>query len=342
MNLGLELVRSENMTEGLETYRDAFDLMSELPAADVAPELREVLLTQFTSHLYKVRRHQDVVEVLDSPLARSAGLTASLHLALGLSQFELGNYADAAEQMRQCLAKRTLPALSPINTDILTAMPSHCLALALAKMNDVNGAERAFQAAMAEPGKIESVKLDYAKFLAGTNRVVDALHKLHELVAVNCSDAVLWRTGGEIALSRPDFLKFAIDWTGEAMRYVGSDPAIVMQRAETLMLSGNITGAGELWEQIWNKGQQPRALAALILCQTVDSQITYGPDDGAQETAVSREFIAWYQRLLAMRAMTVANSINEQLDKLSRTLPTAAKRIESALAGVPRKEALVS
>ncbi|HTV41928.1 MAG TPA: glycosyltransferase [Candidatus Sulfotelmatobacter sp.] len=342
MNLGLELVRSENVTEGLEKYREAFQLMSELPSADLAPELREVLLTQFTSHLYKVRRHEEVVELLNSTLAKSGGLTASLHLALGLSQFELKNYAEAAEQMRQCLAKRHYPALSPINTDILTAMPNHCMALALGKINDVNGAEKAFQAALAETGKIENVKLDYAKFLAGTNRPVEALKKLHECVAANCGNAALWRAGGEIALSCPDFLKFAVDWTGEAMRYVGNDPVIVMQRAETLMLSGDTAAAANLWEQIWNKAQQPRALAALILCQAVDSQITYGPDDGAQEAAASREFIFWYQRLLVMRANTVANGINEQLDKLSRTLPTAAKRIEIALAGVQKKEELVS
>ncbi|HEV2454238.1 MAG TPA: glycosyltransferase [Verrucomicrobiae bacterium] len=342
MNLGLELVRSEHLAEGLEKYREAFRLMSELPQAEVAPELREVLLTQFTSQLYKVRKHEEVVGVLNSPATKIGGLTASLHMALGLSCFELGNYPEAAEHMRHCLAKRHRPALSPINTDILTAMPNHCLALALARSKDTVGAEKAFQAALSEPGRAESIKLDYAKFLADTNRPVEALQKLHEMVSANCRNAVLWRAGGEIALSRPDFLRFALDWTGEAMRYAGEDPAVIALRAEALMLSGDTAAAAKLWEQTWSREPHPRSFAALILCETIESENTHAPDDVSREISASREFVAWYQRLIAMRAKTVANAVNAQLDRLSRVLPNAAKKIETALAGTVRNQCVTS
>ncbi len=342
MNLGLELVRSENLAEGLAKYREAFQLMSNVPSAELAPELREVLLTQFTSQLYKIREHAEVVKILNSPLAKNGGLTASLHLALGLSQFELKNYSEAAEQMRQCVAKRQRPALSPINTDILTAMPNHCLALALTKTNDPAGAEKAFQAALSEKGLVENVKLDYAKFLAGINRPVEALQKIHELVAINCRNASLWRIGGEIALSRPELLEFARNWTGEAMRYVAEDPIVAAQRAEALMLNGDTAKARELWERIWDAGQQPPALAALILCEAIESQTTHAPDEGQQEASVSRAFIAWYQKIIAMRSKTVLARLNEQMDKLSRALPTATKKIEIALAESRKKETLVS
>ena len=98
-------------------------MMSAQPPAEVVPELREVLLTQFTSQLYKVRDHEEVVQVLNSPLAKRGGLTASLHFALGLAHFELKQFSEAADQMRQCLARRRQPGLTPINTDILTAAP---------------------------------------------------------------------------------------------------------------------------------------------------------------------------------------------------------------------------
>jgi glycosyltransferase involved in cell wall biosynthesis/predicted SAM-dependent methyltransferase/tetratricopeptide (TPR) repeat protein len=342
MNLGLELVRSGDLAAGVAKYREAFQMMSDLPPEEVAAELREVLLTQFTSQLYKTRAHEEVVQILNSPLAKRGGLTASLHLALGLSQFELKNYPAAAEQMRQCLAKRNEPALSPINTDILTAMPNHCLALALVKANDAVGAEKAFVASLAEKGRLEDVKLDYARFLVGANRPVEALHKMHELVAANCRNEILWRTGGEIALTRPEFLEFACNWTGEAMRYVASDAVVAAQRAEALMLNGDSAAASELWEQIWNTGRQPRALAALILCETIDSQTTHAPDEGRQEALVSQAFIAWYQRLIAMRAKTAITRVNEQTDKLSRVLPTAARMIEKALAESQSREIVVS
>jgi glycosyltransferase involved in cell wall biosynthesis/ADP-heptose:LPS heptosyltransferase/predicted Zn-dependent protease len=340
MNLGLELVRSENLAAGLKKYREAFERMSELPPDEVAPELREVLLTQFTSQLYKVREHEEVVRILNSPLAEAGSLTASLHLALGLSHFELKTYHEAAEQIRQCLAKRNQPALSPINTDILTAMPNHCLALALAKTNDITGAEKAFEAALGEKGLVENVKLDYAKFLAATNRPVEALHKMHELVAANCANNVLWRTGGEIALSRPDFLGFARDWTGEAMRYVPEDPVVAAQRAETLMLNGDTASALGLWERLWSAEPQPRTLAALILCETVELQTTHVPHE-PDEKATSRAFIAWYQRFIAVRANAVVAQLNERTDKLSQALPTAARMIEKALAEAQQQTSTV-
>jgi tetratricopeptide (TPR) repeat protein len=333
MNFGLELVRSDDLAGGVEKYREAFELMSAQPADATAPELREVLLTQFTCQLYKLRAHEEVVRVLNSPMAKKGGLAASHHFALGLSQFELKNYGEAANQMRQCLARRRQPALSPINTDILTAAPEHCLALSLAKMGDAAGAEKVFQKILAEPDQnnLVNMKLDYAKFLAGQNRFVEALQKLHEMVAANALNFAAWRTGAEIALGRAEFLEFARDWTGEAVRYAAEDLIVVAQRAEALMLGGDTAAAMEFWERAWNSERQPRFLAALILCQTVESPTTHAPDD-AMEPATSRAFIAWYQRLIAMRVQIVIGRINEQTDKLSRALPTAATMIEKALA----------
>jgi hypothetical protein len=104
------------------------------------------------------------------------------------------------------------------------------------------------------------------------------------------------------------------------------------------MLNGDIAAAGELWERIWNRDRQPRSLAALILCEAIESQTTHAPDDGPEETSTSQSFIAWYQRLIAMRAQAVIQRLNEQLDKLSRALPTAVKKIEIALAKTQRQE----
>ncbi|HEY5234454.1 MAG TPA: glycosyltransferase [Verrucomicrobiae bacterium] len=333
MNFGLELVRSDDLAGGVVKYRQAFELMSAQSAVEVAPELREIFLTQFTCQLYKIRAYEEVVRVLNSPLAKRGGLAASHHFALGLAQFELNNFGEAAAQMRQCLANRKQPSLSPINTDIFTVAPEHCLALSLAKMGDAAGAEKVFQKILAEPGQdnSESVKLDFVKFLAGQNRFVEALQKLHELVAANARNSAAWRTGGEIALSKPEFLEFARDWTAEAVRYAAEDFRVVAQRAEALMLGGDTAAAMEFWERVWNAEHQPRALAALILCQTVEMPTTAAPDD-AMEPAASRAFIAWYQRLIAMRGQSVIGRINERTDKLSRALPTAAKMIEKALA----------
>jgi len=331
MNLGLELVRSDDLAGGVEKYREAFQMMSAQPAGELVPELREVLLTQFTSQLYKLRAHAEVVEVLQSPLARQGGLTASLHLALGLAQFELKQFSEAADQMRQCLIKRQQPALSPINTDIHTAAPQHCLALSLAKLGDLTGAEKTFQLALAEPGGGEHPRLDFAKFLAAQNRFVDALQQLHEIVTRNPRHAAAWRLGGEITLGRPELLEFAREWTGEALRALPENSVLAEQCAEALLLNGDTAAALEFLEKIWDRDRSVRTLAALILCETVEFPTTHAPDEGAAELAASRAFIEWYQKLIALRASALTLRINEQLDKLSRALPTAARMLESAL-----------
>jgi glycosyltransferase involved in cell wall biosynthesis len=338
MNFGLELVRTDDLAGGVVKYREAFELMSAQATDETAPELREVLLTQFTCQLYKIREHEEVVRVLNSPLAKKCGLTASLHFALGLSQFELKNYGEAAKQMQQCLAKRKQLGLSPINTDILTVAPEHCLALSLAKLGDAAGAEKEFQKILGDPEykNYENVKLDYANFLAGQNRLVEALQKLHELVAVNARNIVAWRTGGEIALSKPEFLEFARDWTGEAMRYVAEDFVITMQRAEALMLGGDTASAVELWERIWSSEREPRILAALILCEVIELPTTHAPQDEREEAAASRAFIGWYRKLLTAKAQQTIVRLNGQTDKLSRALPGAAKILESTMAEVDR------
>lgn len=332
MNLGLELVRSDDLAAGIEQYRAAYALMSAQPPAEVVPELREALLTQFTSQLYKLPAYAEVVAVLNSPLAQKDGLTASLHFSLGLAYFESKQFSEAADQMRQCTAKRKQRALSPINTDIHTAAPQHCLALSLTRLGDHAGAEKAFRAALAEPKGAEDVDVDYARFLAETGREIEALQKLNEIVAQNSGHVAAWCAGGKIALAKRDYLEFARDWTGEASKALPENRVILAQRAEALMLNNDIAGAVELWEKLWDAGRSPAVLAALILCEAVEKPTTHAPDEGADELLTSREFINWYQRLLKLQLRPLLERVNERLEKLGRALPTAARMIEGALA----------
>ncbi|HTL18683.1 MAG TPA: glycosyltransferase, partial [Patescibacteria group bacterium] len=332
MNFGLELIRSGDFSGGLTQYRRAFELMSERTGQETAPELREALLTQFTSHLYQAQAFDEVVEVLTSPLGRRAGLTASLHFALGLACFALNRFEEAAEQMRQCLAKRQQRELTPINTDILTAAPQHCLAMSLAKAGDLIGAEKAFQAGLTEKGREDELKLDYARFLKDNGRPVDALHQLHEVVSAKADCASAWRLGAEISLSQTEFLEFACDWTAEAVRHIPDNHELAAQRAEALLLSRQIAPALTAWEALWNREHQPRFQAAIILCQVLGEATPTSPEVCEAELgAVSRAFLAWYQRCLAMRAQPIVERVNERLETLSTMLPAASNMIEAAL-----------
>ena len=330
MNLGLELVRSDDLRGGIEKYREAFALMS-AQTTEIVPELREALLTQFTSQLYKVRGHEEVVRVLNSPLAKNhGGLNASLHLALGLSLFELKKYSAAVPQMRECIAKRLLPALTPINMDIHTAAPWHCRALCQLRTGDTAGAEKSFEQAVAANGRANEARADFARFLAEQNRAVDALKQLHAAITADATFALAWRLGGQMALAQPELLEFALDWTGEALRNLPEDLSVKSNRAEALLLSGNISEAATLWAGVWEKDRLPRSLAALCVCRLAGGNNLPTLGSPAEEEQCSRAFIGWYQRLLGVPAAETVRLLNENLPGLTAALPTAEKILRAA------------
>jgi glycosyltransferase involved in cell wall biosynthesis/predicted Zn-dependent protease len=328
MNLGLELTRSGDLEAGLSEYQAAFDQLAARPAERVSPELREALLTQFTTHLLRAGRFADVARVLGSPLAKAGGLTASQHYVAGMALMEERKFAEAAEQFRQCVAKRGKPALTPIHADIRGAAPNHCLALCLAQLKQDDAAEQALQAALKDEPHSSKVLLDLARFRARAGKAVEALTVLHQAVGQDAGNAVLWALGGQIALSRAEFLEFALDWTGEAVKACPDDPAVMRQRAEALLLGQDAAAALPLWRAQAADGK-PDALAAAALCAVIHGEELAVPVE--QEPAVSRAFMQWYRRLLSVNARGVLEAINGRLSDLEAMLPGAAKVLQAAL-----------
>jgi len=339
MNLGLELSRAGRVAEALVRYIEAYNVLSAKPASEIVPEFREALLTQLTTRLIAAREFEAVKKVLTSSLSRmGSGLSASLNFSLGLAHLELKQFSEAAGQMRQCLAKRNQRSLAPINKDILTAAPHHCLALCLAKSGDAAGADKAFQAGLAETGHADVLRLDYAQFLFGQGKAVEALQLLHEIVSNDVANVMAWRFGGQIAFSQPGFLEFARDWTGEALRAHANDLVIMAQRAEALMLSDDAAASAGLWERVASRNPNNVVLAALIACENIGGTITHVPQQGAEEVAASRAFIGLYQRLIAAGAQNTVIGLNARMGQLGRVLPTAARILETAVAEANQPE----
>jgi GT2 family glycosyltransferase/tetratricopeptide (TPR) repeat protein/glycosyltransferase involved in cell wall biosynthesis len=329
MSLGLELVRSGQLDAGLEQYWQAFMLMSALPAAQVVPELRETLLTQLATHLMTARRFPEIIQLWQAPFATSGGLTASQHFVLGLVHMELKQPAEVAEQMRQCIAKRDRPALSPINAEIRKAGPNHCLALSLVALKQMPAAESAFLAALADDPQSGPARFDFARFRFDQGQPLEALNLLNELVASHSDDPQVWQFGAQIALSQPGFLEFARDWTGEAIQHLPDHPAIILQRAEALLLNSDIEPALPLWAKA-HSPKNARHLAALVLCEFLTSECSrsFPPAD---EKSVSQEFLKWYRQLINARAHGLVNQINEGMDNLRPILPTFVAMFEAAM-----------
>lgn len=327
MNLGLELTRSGRIEESLTHYEAAFAAMSAEPAAAVVPELREMLLLQYASALTTAKRHAETVRVLGSPLARQAPLTASLHYLLGMAHVEQEEFREATEQMRQCLAKRDLPTLTPVNPEIRKAAPRHCLALCHGRLKEIDAALREFEQAVRETPASVPLQLDYAKFLGDNGRIPDALQMLHRLTNEQPGVASIWICGGRIALSRPELLDLALEWTGVALQHLPDDPDIVALRAEALLLSGQTQEALPLWRTVAAESH-PARLAARILCETALGIPACTPSEDLVE-AVTKEFLAWYWRLVEMRNEALVLQLLDRVEQVTQLLPGAAEVLQT-------------
>jgi hypothetical protein len=145
-------------------------------------------------------------------------------------------------------------------------------------------------------------------------------------------DLPVWLLGGQIALSDPQFLGFAREWTAEAIKQFPQDQMVGLHRAEVLLLSGQAEEALRLWRRA-GAPQNAVYRAARALCELVVGERVNAVSPNI-ESAVSGEFIKWYQRLLGTGQTAVVEVVNERLDSLARALPSAARTVESAIAQV--------
>jgi tetratricopeptide (TPR) repeat protein len=328
MSLGLELVRSGQLEAGLDRDWEAFHLLSARPEAEVTPELRETLLTQLTSHLTAAKRFSDIIQLWQIPFAKNAGLTASQHFSLGLAHIELKQPAEAAEQMRQCLAKRHQPALCPINVEILKAGPQHCLALCLTALKETAAARSAFESALADEPSSRPVRFDLARFEVAEGRTGEAMKLLHQLAVENPLESRVWELGAQIALSRPEHLELARTWTGQAVRNFPDDQSLLQHRAEALLLNHDVAQALPLWRRAQDPGSL-RQRAALLLCELLagDRQHQFSP---AEEPAISQELVRWYRHCIRMGAHSLIHQLHERMESFRLTLPTFVRICEAA------------
>jgi len=95
-----------------------------------------------------------------------------------------------------------------------------------------------------------------------------------------------------------------------------------------LLLSGQLEEAAPLWA---HADAGVHDIAASIMCATALRQEPRRVPSSL-EPSVSREFSSWNQRLVRWGAHGTVASVNENVQALRNTLPTAATALEAALA----------
>lgn len=337
MNLGMERVRAGELQSGLEAYHRSFQSVAS-QANNCSPEFRETLLIQYSTHLLGAGKVDEVIQVLTSPLAQADSMSASLHFTLGLALARRGLWEQCVTHMLACLSCRAEATLSTVNPEIFKSAPHHCLALALARLGRREEARQAFADGFQAEPQSRLLRLDHALFQHQTGFPVDALQSLNALVAEDPKDPRPWRSGGEIALGRKEYLEFALDWTSEAVNSVPDDQVLQTQRATALLLAGQLVEALECWKPLAASGDI-KAVAALILGQLASGQrYDIPPVSRITERRTSEEFLNWYRKLAHYNSEMVIRNINCRLETLALLLPSAVMGIKAALASADAAE----
>jgi hypothetical protein len=203
------------------------------------------------------------------------------------------------------------------------------MALSHVALKDHVAAEKCFRLAVEQPNTGSVIRIDFANFKAQKGEPIEAFKILTELTSEDASNIMVWYTGAKIALSQPDFIDFALDWTLEAANVLPEAKPLLAQRAEALLLSQNLEDALPLWRANHDSAN-PRHLAALILCEVLQGSENYSLKL-ENETVVSQEFLKWYRLLLHHRANAIAGQINQRLEEFLPVLPSAAKVLGAAI-----------
>jgi hypothetical protein len=172
------------------------------------------------------------------------------------------------------------------------------------------------------------MRFDLARFYAAQGRGAEALQVARQLAAEDPADSKVWELGGQIALSRPEHLVFARDWTAQAVKNFPEDEHLLSQRAEALLLNQDVAQALPLWRR-GQASASSRQRAAIVLCEllTGDRQLHFTDED---EPAISREAVKWYRQCIRMGAHVLIQQLHDRLEIIRLTLPAFVLVLEAA------------
>jgi predicted Zn-dependent protease len=151
---------------------------------------------------------------------------------------------------------------------------------------------------------------------------------MRQLLTEQPADLPIWILGGVIALSQPEQLPGALDWTAAALRHFPDDQNLLQQRAEALLLNQDAAAALPFWRRVLAADPR-RNRGAVVLCELLsgDRQYSFSP---AEEPAISQEVVQWYRQCIRLGAHGLINQLHERIDNIRLTLPTFVRVWEAA------------
>ncbi len=328
MNYGLDLYNNGEVEKALEQLQRAAEVMQQMDAKSVLPEVRERLVNTYASILLQAEEHETLIDFAQSRLAQASGPTASLHYLYGLALLKQDRTTEAITALQDCLTKAEAPTMAPGCPGAYKAAPHHLLAGCLARDGRAEEAEEQYCHALTKEPAHPGIRFDYATFLTAQSRAQEAIQLLHERLEEN-SDERLWTLGCSIVNGHLGDLGIANEWTELATLHFPDNEEILKHRAIALLTAGRFEDALALFEKA--PSDDDITTAAIYLCRLADGKAGQLATP-KNELAVSKYLTDWYRRLLVHDNEAAADRIAARLDAVETLLPTAGKVLRQAVA----------
>jgi tetratricopeptide (TPR) repeat protein len=219
MQLGLELRRMGEKEESFQEYAYALRLAETIAIKKITPEVREMLLTQYSAFLAAERRFIEVIKVLTGVLAESGPLTASQLMVRARAYIQIKQPSKALEDAELAHSYRMNRTLFPsaINPQslVLEAMMAEVLFL----NRRYSEALEYFSFALKSKHPELRTVLSYAECLDAIGKTGEALGYLHNIIINKSNIAAIWIHGATLLLRHEELSAVAAEWIAEARVY---------------------------------------------------------------------------------------------------------------------------
>lgn len=226
MHLGLELMRMERVDESFSQYKQALNLLNIDKTDRESPEVRETLLTQYSTYLFIHKRYTEIINIFNSDLAKRNGLTSGQLMIRSIAFINCSKLSEALQDATEAYNRRDESTFSPQFFDPKSLAMEALVGEAYYVNNKINEAIFFLETALkAEKPELRTV-LSYADCLNRIEKIGQALEHLHHQAVFVSDKPEIWIIGFKIAKQNPALEDIAIEWLQEALEHFPNDPKL--------------------------------------------------------------------------------------------------------------------
>lgn len=226
MHLGLELMRMERVDESFAEYNQALNLLNIEKTDRESPEVRETLLTQYSTYLFIHKKYIETIDILNSELAKRNGLTPGQLMIRSSAFLACGKLSEALTDATEAYRRRDEATFSPQFIDPKSLAMEALVGEAHYVKNNINEAINFLKIALkAEKPELRTV-LTYADCLSKIEGIGQAMEHLHHQALFVSDKPEIWILGFKIAKQNPALADIAVEWLQEALEHFPNNPIL--------------------------------------------------------------------------------------------------------------------